>query len=291
MDQYTQKEIEKIAWRILKDAGLTQPPIKPNDLIEHLRLNLDFYSLEDPGFLKSLQHKFNVKIQHLKNAVQKSKMIAAWLPDVSRIVIDGSLPEKKKIFPQFHEITHSILPWHKEFFLGDTAQTLDHEYQELLENEANYGASELMFCGPMFRAEITDLDPSMKTVQLLKKKYENSLVTTARKLIRSQPESICFVTVSSPPWFELDQNPGTLKSLEVSQLFEKQFSMKVKETLIGQINPQLIERRGGSVGEFIVIITDLNFDCYEFECETFFNTHEIITIGILRDKVNSSLIL
>jgi Zn-dependent peptidase ImmA (M78 family) len=286
VDHYTRQEIEKVAWKILNDAGLTEPPIKPDDLIEHLRLNLDFYSLEDPGFVKTLTHKFNIKVQHLKKALQKSKLVAGWMPDCSKIVIDGTLPEKKKIFPQFHEITHSILPWHKDFFLGDTAQTLDHDYQEALEIEANYGASELMFCGPVFRKEVVYFDVSIKSVKELGKRYDNSLVTTVRKLVRSQAEANCFALVSIPTWFESEKLPGAVKSLEPSTPFTNQFSTSVSEAIVSQVNSQVHYRKGGPLGEFNVTISDRNGDCFEFECETFFNTHEIITLGILAKKVD-----
>lgn len=286
MDHFTRGEIEKIAWRILRDAGLTEPPIKSNDLIEHLRLHLDFYSLEDPSFLKKLTHNFNIKVNHLKKALEKSKLVAGWLPDAARIVIDRSLPARKQIFPTFHEITHSILPWHKEFFLGDTAQTLQHDYQNDLELEANYGASELMFCGPVFKKEITDHSVTIKTVKILQDRYQNTLTTTVRKLVRSQKEVSCFATISIPPWFESAQIPGALKSIEPSETFEKQFFPVMKEVLAGQINASIIQRSGGPLGEFAVTLADLNGDCYEFDCETFFNRYEVLTIGILRKKVD-----
>ena len=65
--------------------------------------------------------------------------------DESRIVVDASLPKGKQEWPSLHEAGHRILEWHRPYFFGDTAQTLDPDWQQILEEEANYAASALMF--------------------------------------------------------------------------------------------------------------------------------------------------
>ena len=38
MDDATKREIDKIAWRTLRDAGLTEPPVQIERLLDHLEL-------------------------------------------------------------------------------------------------------------------------------------------------------------------------------------------------------------------------------------------------------------
>ena len=57
---------------------------------------------------------------------------------------------------------HRLLPWHKPFFFGATAQTLDPAYQADLEAEANYAAGRLLFLGNRFTEEARDLAPTIE---------------------------------------------------------------------------------------------------------------------------------
>lgn len=159
MDKSTRKEIDKVIWRTLRDAGLTQPPVRIEDLLQHLKLHRDFYDLENPTFLQRVAHKIQIGKHRLVEIIQSVKLFAVWLPDETRIIVDQSLPPPKQEFASFHDSTHRILVWHRSFYLGETAQTLDPDYQEMLEGEANYGASGLMFCGPVFTQEALQTSP------------------------------------------------------------------------------------------------------------------------------------
>ena len=59
-DESTRREIDKVAIRTLKEAGLRDPPFLIDDLLDHLKIDREFYNLEDPGliswpFLKCIQ--------------------------------------------------------------------------------------------------------------------------------------------------------------------------------------------------------------------------------------------
>ncbi len=43
MDDKTRREIDKVVEGILGDAGLTEPPVKVGDLLQHLEVHRDFY--------------------------------------------------------------------------------------------------------------------------------------------------------------------------------------------------------------------------------------------------------
>lgn len=140
----TRHEIDKVVANTLREADLTHPPIRIDDLLEFLELNRGFYNLEDPNLIQRFWHKVRVKGQRLIKVVRKIKLAAVWLPDEEKILVDSSLPVPKQEWASFHDTLHSMLPWHRPYFLGDTAQTLDPDFQEMLENEANYGASAAM---------------------------------------------------------------------------------------------------------------------------------------------------
>ena len=185
MDDATRREIDKVVAKTLKEAGLTDPPIDINDLLQHLEVHRDYYDLEDPSLLKRFWYKVEIGKEKLFRILNKIKLAAVWLPDEEKIFIDSSLPQRKKEWASFHDATHSILEWHRPFFLGDTAQTLDPDFQEMLEYEANYGASGLMFGGKIFTKEALDTSPNWASVESLQKRYKKSLATTLRRTSNS----------------------------------------------------------------------------------------------------------
>ena len=152
----TKRKIDKAVAKTLKEAGMREPPFLIEDLLDHLELDREFYDLEDPGLLRLFQHKVKVKGKILSKIKETIKLAALWLPDTGRerILVDEALPEPKKKWASFHDTTHSILEWHRPFFLGDTAQTLDPDFQNTLEAEAHYGASGLMFGGNVLQGTI-----------------------------------------------------------------------------------------------------------------------------------------
>jgi hypothetical protein len=129
MDGRTRREIDKVVERTLKDAGLTEPPVKVGDLLQYLEVHRDFYDLEDPNLLQRFFHRVRVGKQKLIKIVDKVKLHAVWLPDEEMILVDESLPNPKIEWASFHDATHRVLEWHRAFFLGDTAQTLDPDFQ------------------------------------------------------------------------------------------------------------------------------------------------------------------
>jgi hypothetical protein len=56
MDDKTRREIDKVVEGILKDAELTEPPVKVGDLLQHLEIHRDFSDLKDPNLLQRFLH-------------------------------------------------------------------------------------------------------------------------------------------------------------------------------------------------------------------------------------------
>ena len=279
VDPVTRKEIYKITGRVLREAGITAPPVSIETLLDFLRVHREFFDLEDPSLWRMLKHKAKVQKDKFKRVFTKSRLAALWLPDEDRILVDKTLPPPKKAWASFHDATHRILPWHKAFFLGDTAQTLDPAFQEDLEAEANFGASNLMFCGPEFSKDALTLSPEWSSVAQLKKRYHTSWVTTLRRFVRHTHDRPMAAIISTPQWMVIPTDQETrCRHFVPSPRFEQQFGNVTADYLVATIDNNITMRSGGSVGDFEFPLTDDHGQLHEFHGESFFNQHYVLTL-------------
>jgi len=190
MDEATRQEICRVAERTLRDAGLTEPPLPIEALLEHLRLYRDYYDLEDPGFLDRAKFKLQIHGRKLVDILSKVRLKAVLLFDENRICIDEALPKIKHPWASCHEAGHRLLPWHKPYFYADTAETLDPAWQEDLEQEAHYAAARLLVLGDRFRADARDTLPTIAGLKALAKRYGTSLTATLRRYVADGPDLV-----------------------------------------------------------------------------------------------------
>lgn len=292
MDERTRREIDKIVKRTLREAGLLEPPVQVAVLIEHLNLYRDFYDLEDPSILQRLRHKVLLHGRKLVEVAKKITLHAVWLTDDRRILIDQSLPAPKRRWASYHEVTHSLLPWHRDFFLGDTAQTLDPYYQEALEEEANYGASGLMFCGDRFTHEALDLTPGWSAISTLKKRYDASFPTTLRRFVEHSHDLAMAMAVLTPPWEPLPEGqPSACRHFGTSARFAREFGSQDPSAIINQIQANVEMRRGGPVGEFALSIPDKNGDARLFDVECFYNRYDILALLVCHRNQSRKIVI
>lgn len=109
MDEATRKAIQRIAARTLQDAGLAEPPLSVERLLEPVNLYRDYYDLWDPGFLDHAKHKLKIHGRRLVEIVNKVRLRAVLLFDENRICIDNDLPRIKRPWASCHETAHRIL--------------------------------------------------------------------------------------------------------------------------------------------------------------------------------------
>jgi len=202
MDVGTQREIDKAVARLLRDMGIREPPLRAKDVIEHLHIHREYYSLEDPGLVKRVMHSMRLSGHRALEAIRRIRLSALWFADENRIAIDADLHPHKKKWASLHEVTHGLLSWHRPYFLGDTAETLEPYFHDHLEAEANYGASALMFCGPRFTADARDTMPRWSAIEKLGKTHRGSLSATLRRYVQHGPEVPMAMMVSTPSWME-----------------------------------------------------------------------------------------
>ncbi|MFH1490448.1 MAG: hypothetical protein ABII06_16190 [Pseudomonadota bacterium] len=285
-DEATRREIDKVVDRTLKDAGLKDPPFLIEDILEHLDIDREFYNLEDVTLLRRFWHKVRVRGQRLVKIVKKINLHAIWLPDEERIFVDSSLPAPKQDWASFHDSVHTFLEWHRAYFLGDTAQTLAPDFQEMLEGEANYGASGLMFGGKLFTKEALDKDPEWKSIKLLKNRYKKSWVTTGRRYVQFSHDLPMVLVISTPLWMDNpDDQEDRCRHFVPSTKFMTNFASVSSDMVLQEIDDNIKERRGGPVGEFGLCLPDVNAEMHEFYAESFFNRHYVITFLVYQGKL------
>lgn len=294
MNETTRREIEKVTWRNLKDAGIVRPPVQIEAVLQHLHLYRDFYNLENPSFLDRAKHKIRIHGRKLINIVRKINLKAVLFYDEDRIVIDAGLPIIRQDWPSFHEAAHKILPWHKPYFsYGDTAQTLDPDWHELLESEANYAASALMFCGPIFTKEARDMTRDWESVKFLTKRYGKTMTTTLRRFVEHGPEHPMVMLVSIPNWcIEPIDQTKRCRYFVRSKKFAEQFSAVTANEMLSAVDNNSISRRGGPVADFTFALNDDNGMSHEFRIESFYNQYDLLTLCIhLRKCTSKSIII
>ena len=288
----TKRKIDKAVAKTLKEAGMREPPFLIEDLLDYLELDREFYDLEDPGLLRRFQHKVKVKGKILSKIKKTIKLVALWLPDTGRerILVDETLPEPKKKWASFHDTTHSILEWHRPFFLGDTAQTLDPDFQNTLEAEAHYGASGLMFGGNVFTRDALDTTPEWYSIEMLKKEYKASYVTTLRRFVQFSHDIPMVFVVSTAWWMtKPDDQEHRCRHFIRSKLFETQFAVISRDIVFNDIDENTTKRRGGPVGEFSLCLPDVNGDLHEFYAESLFNRYYVLTLIVHNKQMRCKL--
>ena len=245
--------------RILRDLGNPEPPLILKDVRSILSLDLKYYSSSDPGLVLELMHRFRLLARktipdlgrHLQSALSKSQLCAFWVPDQSRIMLDSDVPKPKHRWIEAHEIIHSITPWHKKFLLGDNAQTLDPTCHAVLEAEANYGAGRLLFLNGKFGVEARDVDLSFNSIDLLRKRYGNSIVSTFWRVVEDRsPSQPVFGLVSIHPHYpEIGRHDGLnpWRYFIRSDAFARQFSRISSESVFEIVRRHASRRRAGPV--------------------------------------------
>ncbi len=289
---HEQKDIDKLVEKILRDLGRPEPPLDLKMVRELLRLDRKYYSSTDVGPLAEFAHRIKVAGKRLAEdpsvileVVKKAKLSGLWLPDDRKIFIDSEVPELKHRWIEAHEITHSYVPWHAEFLLGDTELTLNPACHETIEAEANFGAGRLLFFGPQFSLDAKDCSQSFKSVQTLKARYGNTLTSTFWRFIEDRdPGRATFGLISDHPRSsEINPAPDGsgvhhfITSIAFRQLFPHVTAVEIYAMLKRNISRS---RRGPVVSGNDVLI-DLRGEKRIVALDGFCNTHQVLTMGWL----------
>lgn len=286
MNQATRTEIRRIAAATLRDASLTEPPLSVERLLDHVQLYRDYYDLSDPTFLDRAKHKLRITGRMLVDIVAKIRLQAVLLFDEGRICIDEDLPKIKHPWASCHETGHRLLPWHKPYFFGDTAQTLGPAYQADLEEEANYAAGRLLFMGDRFSQEARDVAPTVDGVKVLAKRYRTSLTSTLRRYVEEGPDVAMAMLVSTPSWSEkpADQE-NRWRYFVPSPRFAQLFPDASAESLRAVVDGHAAYRRGGTVADFGLGLLDIVGELHDLRAWSFNNQYYLLTLFIEERRI------
>lgn len=286
MDSFTEEDIRGKVKQILNEMGITNPPVRLSDVLDFLETHQEYYDLSDTNLLEEVSHKLKVGLYKVKEVVSKIDLKGLWLPDQNKILISDQVPEIKQRWISAHEIGHRIIPWHKDFIFGDTAETLDPSYHEMLENEANFAASELLFLGSQFSIEASDYTPSLKAISELAKSYGNSQTMTLRRFVQyANKDQPMLGVISKPHWKNIGIESNQLcRYFLPSKLFSKRFPKVRASFIIDQLKEYLVPKRGGPVGSGEIVLVDCDGGEHCFSAESFFNSYDVLTL-IVYNKI------
>lgn len=277
LDTGTRQEIDGIVQRILNEMGVKDPPLTIESVIEHLSIDHSYYSLEDPGLLREIWHRLKIGSAKATTIFQKIGLQGLWLPDETKIIVDIAVAPARRKWVNAHEVMHKLIPSHADLLLGDTAETLDPEYHEMIEAEANYGASALIFLGERFKKDALDSKSEFRSVQKLKQRYSNSLVSTLRRFVVSGDKPMVGI-VSTPFWANLNEGKPRLRYSFTSKTFRLLFSKVKVEDILSAIEPRMSEKRGGMLATDLIQMRDDTGKINSFLFEAFYNQYDILTL-------------
>lgn len=284
----TLADIDKRVARMLQDLGNPTPPIKLPEVRELLRLDIEYYSTNDPTLLQEFIHKLNVAGKQLLlrptlifDVVKEFSLKALFLPDRKRILLDSSIPDAKQRWNEGHEIVHSMLPWHNELMLGDTSLTLSPACHDQIEAEANFGNGRMLFLRDQFDGMCKDVPSSIASVRTLKEHFGNTMTSTLWRFVEQSPHQIFGVVCDSPhkpgPGFD-PKSP--IRHFITSPKFEQQFSGVSEQQIFSLIRSYASRSRGGPLGKAEVVLKDVNGVDHLFAMESFSNTYDVLTLGV-----------
>jgi len=279
MDHRTQQDIDRVVEKILSEMLVREPPLDLDEVFAHLAIDHGYYDLADPSLLRDVWHRIKIGPSQLLHLLKKVDLKGLWLPDRNRILVDAAIPNPKKRWANAHEIGHKIIPTHSAFFLGDTPETLDPEYQCMLEEEANYAASTLLFLNDVFTGDARSLPVCLRSVKVLSDRYKNSYASTLRRYVHRGPDLPLIGVISKANWDSpFDSAEIRCTHLIRSPLFKAQFGAVLRATVTEFIDSYVTCRRGGPVGDSEVALANRAGTAIPFQSETFYNQHDLLTL-------------
>lgn len=290
--QYEASDIDKIVDRLLHDLGNPEPPLSLEMVREALKLDLKFYSSAEHSIIEEVTHRVKVGAKQILlrpglivDAIKKANLSALWMPDSRRILIDDSVPKLKHRWIEAHEIGHSLTPWHREFLFGDTEYTLDPDCHAIVEAEANYAASQLLFLRGRFGSEARDCDLDFKTIKSMAKRYGNTITTSLWRMVQERdPEQAVFGMVSCHPRHPAIGSGAEGEKIRYfmrSRAFREQFPDIGQDFVFALLNDAASWSKRGTIIDCTRIIADISGQDYEFRIESFCNTYSLLTYGVL----------
>jgi Zn-dependent peptidase ImmA (M78 family) len=181
LELHSKKDIEKISLEILRDSkSLDVFPTPIDRVIQYseliVRHDIDVSQIHTDYFFKASNA--------LKRAVSK---VRGMLDRTEKtIYLDLSQKTERKNFVKLHEVGHSVLPWQSDIHdvIDDDDESLNSDYHEEFEAEANYFASITLFQHDRFNDELSKLPLGIESSMQLAKQFGASIHATLRRYVQ-----------------------------------------------------------------------------------------------------------
>lgn len=285
LSERTANDIDSRVAKVLRDVGITEPPLSLADVRHLLELDLNWYSSADEGILHETIHRMTIAGKQilarpciLLDAVRKFSLKALWQPDRKRILLDHNEPKLKHRWNEAHEIGHSLLDWHEPYSHGDHKQTLSYSCHQQIEAEANYAAGRMLFLRDRFTEELFSSPITFAAVQALSKSFGNTITSCLWRTIESI-ETPCFAMVSLHPRDQVQPNDEPVRHFIRSRQFAKQFDGITANQVFGTL-ATFCRRGGGPIGEAEIALTNDNGAIRFFTAQSFHNGHDTLTLAM-----------
>jgi hypothetical protein len=293
IDNGSARDIDQRISRVLKDLGYSSGPVNLSEVRQLLRLDIGYYTADDASLAGEIVHKLRIGAKQvmerpslLLEAIRKLDLRALFLPDRKRILIDANLPDLKKRWSETHEIAHSLIPWHVEYMLGDTRETLAPSCHEVIEAEANYGAGRLLFPASQF-LDMAREGKTLSHVKRLAEEYGNTITTTLWRYVENS-DDVLFGAIGEHPKRPRTGEPPIAYFIR-SRTFEQRFSRCDETEIFKQIGRYCGYQRTGPLGYGELVLTDNNGDNHIFTAETFGNRYNALTLARYASRQNVTL--
>lgn len=284
IDKRTAKDIDQQIDRVHRDLGYADGIIDLTQVRELLRLDLHYYQLDDPKLLDEVVHKLMVGTKQvikrpglLLDAVRKFDLNALFIPDGKRILIDRSIPDKKKRWCESHEVAHSLIPWHAEYMLGDNKTTLSQACHQAIEAEANYGSGRLLFPHNAFTEARCSSEITLDHVRKLATHFGNTITSTLWRSVEHSDQAV-FATIGEHPHHYREGEPE-IEYLVRSKSFEHQYANVCENDIWTWKRSYCRYNKSGPLGNTEIQVTDVNGDAHVFHIESFSNSHNVLTLA------------
>lgn len=279
-------QIDSQVERILREIDCKEPPLRLEDVRAHLKLDLQYYTANDPGFIQEVVHRAKLGMHEIAQtamnflqAVKRWDLKAAFFPESKRICIDKDSPTPKWRWSEGHEIIHSILPWHQPLMFADSRLTLSQDCAMKMEAEANFGCGRLLTLQDMFREEVLSSPLTWDLLKQLGKRYNNTLTSTLWRAIEVQVKPTFGLVGFHPYHFMEGSDSGVpCKYFVGSKDFNDQFPDITEQEAVDIFESYCKRSKGGPLGGKNVCLRDANGEEHEFRFDSFSNMHETLTL-------------
>jgi len=288
----TTVDIDRKVERVLKDLGNPEPPLDLETVRELLKLDLAYYTANDPGLLQEVVSKMTMagkqvlaRPSRILDVVRKWDLRALYLPDRKRILIDKDQPVLKHRWHEAHEVGHSLLPWHAGAMMGDNEHTLVPSCHDTLEAEANFAAGRLLFLRDRFAEECLSQRPSFNSLKELKKTYGNTYTTTFWRGVETWGKEVPILGLITdhphPQQRGANFDPAApCKHFIQSSSFAAKFSNVRETSVFDEVVDYCRGNKAGPLGEADIVLTDDNGDAHIFHFESFSFHYQTLTLGV-----------